>query len=191
MTSRVPWTAHLSILLAVLAVAGVLSVLLRHRATSSRTVRFSLAGFLATNELVWYGYRLRTEGFRFPEGLPLQLCDITLWVTVAAALTLAPKLYEIAYFCGLGGSGMALLTPDLWAPLASYPTVYFFLSHGFVVVTLITLAGGRLVRVQPGCVWRTFAILNVYAAGVGLFDAVFKTNYLYVSVPETGQFLAS
>ena len=180
MASRLSWTAHVAILLAVLAVAGGVSALLRHRPARSRAVRFSLGGFLAANELVWYGYRLHEEGFRFPEGLPLQLCDLTLWLTVAAALTLRPKVYEIAYFCGLGGSSMALLTPDLWAPISSYPTVYFFLSHGFVVVTLLTLVGGRLVRPRPGCVWRTFTILNIYTAAVGIFDAVFKTNYMYL-----------
>jgi len=180
MDSNLSRTAHVSILVAVLAIAGACSALLRWRTAWARAIRFSLGGFLAINELVWYGYRLHVEGFRFPESLPLQLCDLTLWLTVAAALTLNTKVYEVAYFCGIGGSGMALLTPDLWAPFPSYPTAYFFLSHGFAVVTLLTLAGGRLTRPQPGCVWRAFAALNVFAAGVGVFDAVFKTNYMYL-----------
>ena len=180
MASQLSWRAHLSILLGVLAVAGALSALLRRRAAWGRAVRFSLGCFLAANELAWYGYRLHQEGFRFPEALPLQLCDLTLWLTVAAALTLKPGVYEIAYFCGLGGSSMALLTPDLGTPFPSYPTAYFFLSHGFVVITLLTLTGGRLARPRSGSVWRAFAVLNVYAAGMAVFDAVFKTNYMYL-----------
>jgi hypothetical integral membrane protein (TIGR02206 family) len=179
---RLSWTAHLLILAAVLGFATALSFGLRRTPGWGRAVRFSLAGFLAANELVWYGYRLRQEGFRFPGGLPLELCDLTLWLTVIAALTLKPRIYEVAYFGGLGGSSMALLTPDLWAPFPSYPTVYFFLSHGFVVITLTTLLWGHLVRPWPGCVWRAFLILNLYTAAVGAFDAIFKTNYMYLRI---------
>jgi len=189
MSSQLSWSVHLSILLAVLAIAGTLSAILRWRVQWGRVVRFSLASFLATNELIWYGYRLRQEGFHFPEMLPLQLCDLTLWLTVAAALALKPGVYEIAYFCGLGGSGMALLTPDLWAPVWSYPTAYFFLSHGFVVITLVALTAGRLTRPRPGSVWRAFGILNIYAAGVGLFDAVFNTNNMYLCRKPAGSSL--
>src|SRR3974377_453942 len=121
-------TAHLLILLLIAAFATLGSWVSGRSKVTARIVRLSLGWFLVANELVWYGFRYSQEGFRFPEGLPLELCDLILWLPAFACLRLNVIAAEFAYFAGVGGSAMALLTPDLWAPLASYPSIYFFLS---------------------------------------------------------------
>jgi hypothetical integral membrane protein (TIGR02206 family) len=87
---------------------------------------------------------------------------------------------EFVYLAGLGGSGMALLTPDLWSPLVSYPSIYFFLAHGGVVIAIVALVFGYQITLRRGTVWRVFGWLNVYAAIVGSFNLVFNTNYFYL-----------
>ena len=71
-------TEHVLILLAVAAAAVFFARSARRGHFRRRRLRLSLAGLLAGNELLWYAWRLDNEGFRFPEGLPLQWCDITL-----------------------------------------------------------------------------------------------------------------
>lgn len=168
------------ILVSISAVAILLSMVARQSLGAARWTRYTLGTILALNELAWYAYRLRFEGFRFPDGLPLQLCDLTLWLTVYALFSLNPFAFETAYFAGLGGSGMALLTPDLWAPLASYPTIYFFLAHGLVVVCLLTLLWSKQVKPRPRSLWKVFVALNGYAAAIAVFNAIFDTNYMYL-----------
>jgi len=172
--------AHLLILIAVPLLAWFLGRWARRGPGAARWVRYGLAASLALTDLVWYAYVLRTEGFRFPDDLPLELCDVAQWVTVVAALSLSPIAFEIAYYAGIAGSGMALLTPDLWVPLASYGSVSFFLSHGITVIAVLTLLWGRLARPRPGSWWKMLIILNAYAAVIGAFDAIFKTNYMYL-----------
>jgi hypothetical integral membrane protein (TIGR02206 family) len=176
---------HLAIL-AVIPTGAWLAARATPSAAAARRARLWMGVGLAVNELIWYGFRYSQEGLRAPEGLPLQLCDLTLWLTVAAALTLNRWAYEMAYFGGMGGAAMALLTPDLWAPTFSYPTLYFFLAHGGIVgiVLYLTLRGLR--RPEPGCLWRVLVVLNIYAAAMGAFNWVFGTNYMYLCQKPAG-----
>jgi hypothetical integral membrane protein (TIGR02206 family) len=171
---------HLTILGVITAIAVALCVLLRRRRLSPTVVRLTLGYTLAINELIWLVFRYSHEGFRFPLNLPLQLCDASLWATVLACVTLIPWIVEFAYFAGLAGAGMALLTPDLWSPWPTYPAVYFFMAHGGIVIGVAVLVFGKIASLRPGAVWRAFGILLGYAAVVGTFNAIFKSNYMYL-----------
>jgi len=171
---------HLTLLGLISAIAIGLCVLLRRKKLSPTAFRWSLAGGLAINELIWWVYRYSHEGLRFPFNLPLQLCDLSLWVTVLACATLVPTIVEFAYFAGLAGAGMALLTPDLWSPWPTYPAVYFFVAHGGIVIGAGVLVYGEIAQLRTGAVWRAFGMLVAYATIVGTFNAIFKSNYMYL-----------
>lgn len=171
---------HFAILAAIPAAAALLSVIARREPKRSRAMAAVLGAGLAANEIVWYAWRVDKEGFRFPGGLPLELCDLTLWLTVISALTLSPAIFEFAWLAGLGGALMAVLTPDLWAAPLSYPTIYFFVAHGGIIAILLFLVWSGLSRPRPGCILRAMIWLNAYAVLVGAFNLIFHTNYMYL-----------
>lgn len=170
---------HWSLLIATVTIAAALSRLCRRRKEALQTVRLALGFGITINELVWWVFRYSHEGIHL-NNLPLQLCDLTVWVSVLACLTLAPAAVEFAYFAGVAGSGVALATPDLWAPWPSYPAIYFFLAHGGVLVAASVLVFGRAAALRRHAVWRVFAILVLYASAIGVFNAISGANYMYL-----------
>ena len=171
---------HLGLMALILAISAVLAYVCRKGLASPRALRITLGIGIAVNEFVWWGYRYSHEGFRFPHNMPLQLCDVTIWASVVACLTLAMPAVELTYFAGLGGAVMALLTPDLWSPWPTYPAIYFFVAHGGIVAAAIMLTGGRVAPLRRRAPVRAFVWLSMYTAALGVFNAVFGTNYMYL-----------
>jgi hypothetical integral membrane protein (TIGR02206 family) len=170
---------HRTLLALIAAVAVSLAYLCRRRILPPRPTRITVGWALLLNELGWWIFRYSHEGVHL-KNLPLQLCDLTVWLAVLACLTARPAIAEFAYFAGIAGAGMALLTPDLWSPWPTYPAIYFFAAHGGIVIAVALLAFGNIVRFRPGAVWRSFALLVAYAVLVGAFNAFCGSNYMYL-----------
>lgn len=75
---------------------------------------------------------------------------------------------------------MALLTPNLPESATAFMTFQFFAGHGLMVVGVLYLVWSRQARPRPGSVARAMLALNIFAAFVGAFDAIFKTNYMFL-----------
>jgi len=169
--------AHLAVVAAVPLLACALATVARHRAPLARWIRFGLAGAIALDTVSWSAYALARGWVRPPQGLPFELCDVVLAITTYALVSARPWALEMAYFLGLVGSGMALLTPDVGPGLGS---AQFFVSHGLVVTAVLFLVLAGELRPRPGSWWRAFVFVNAYAALVAVFDAFFDTNYMYL-----------
>jgi hypothetical integral membrane protein (TIGR02206 family) len=176
---------HLSLIAGIALVCVVLSVLCRRSAVDRRAVRLAIGWGLVINELIWWAFRYSHEGLHL-WNLPFQLCDVTLWMSALASITLAPRVVEFAYFGGLAGAGMALVTPDLWSPWPTYPAIYFFIAHGGIVLAVSVLVFGGISPLRAGAVWRAFGMLLGFTALVGALDAVTGANFMYLSRKPKG-----
>ena len=182
--------AHLSILAAVVLGSAILTAVQRRLGKEMKWLRIGLGTALLAGFALWYAWQVGLGQPLFPAQLPLELCDATLVLVAIVLLTLHPLLFDVAYYTALGGTTMALLTPDLWEQFPSVATVQFFVAHGLVVASVLYLAWSGLARPRPWSVARAMAAINIYAVAVGAFDWKFGTNYMYLAAkPQNASLL--
>lgn len=172
--------AHLLILAAVIAVGLLVASAARRLAGLRDVLRWLLVLLSAGLGLTWYGYRILALHQFLAFSLPLEVCDVALWVTVAALLLPRPRLLELAYFWGLPGAAMALLTPYLIAPLLSVPSITFLAGHGMIVVDVLFLLATGWLRPRPKAWLFALAMINLLALFDFGFDRITGANYMYL-----------
>ena len=178
------------IALLVIAATGVALVFATRR-SSGRWLRV-LAVVLVVDEVSWWLYLLAggVPGSRLAQSLPLQLCDVAIFVAAAALWTRNRLLVEITYFWGLAGTVQALLTPDLPQHFPSYAYWQYYIAHGGVVSAALMLVVGMRLHPRPWAAVRVAGLTLAYAVVVGIVDAVTTSNYLYLrSKPPTATLL--
>lgn len=173
-------TTHLSMLAAVPAIGAVLALAHRKTPAAARTIRLGLAAMLVFNVILFYGWRIETHVLSFPNGLPLELCDLSMFLTILSLFTLKPLFFDLAYFWALAGSGMALLTPNLTDPFPSFGSVEFFITHGLTVSAVLYLLWSGQARPRRWSVARAMIGINVVALFDGPFDYFFGTDYFFL-----------
>ena len=173
-------SAHLFILGAVPALAAILAAVQRRLTPGTKWLRIGLAAVLSLDTALYYG-RLATHGqIAFPDHLPFELCDASLCLVIVALFTLNRAIFDLVYYTALAGASMALLTPNICEPFPSISTAQFFIAHGLTVTGALYLVWSKQARPLPGSVGRAMLAVNIFAAVVGTFDFIFKTDYMYL-----------
>lgn len=171
--------AHLAAIALVPVVAAVLALVQRKGLSSGRLIRSSLVILLLLCTVSYYGsFPLHGERI-FPDHMPLELCDGSLWLVIFTLLTLKPVVFDVAYYWALAGAAMAVLTPNLTQPTL-FEAVQFFADHGLIVVAVLYLVWSRQARPRRWSVGRSMLAMNIMAVFVGAFDFLFKTNYMFL-----------
>ncbi len=158
----------------------------RHDPRLRYPIRLVLAAVLMGGELLFYGYMAGMGVLRFPDGLPLQFCNIVLWMTVLALVAPVRPLTDLVWYLGAFGPTLGLLWPQLWLPTLTLPSIQYFIGHAGILVSITYLVLSGEVRPSTKGMWHAFATLNAIAAGIGIFNALYATNYMFLKRKPAG-----
>jgi len=157
-----------------------------------RLVRRSLAALLVANELFWHAWHVYHDLWSVETLLPLNLCNLMVFLAAWVLLTKDQTGYEFLYLLGLPAASQVLLTPAL-GPYG-FPHILFFqifISHGGVALAALylTLVEG-LRPASWRAVWRVAVWTTIYALLIFLLNQWLGSNYLFLThKPPAGTLL--
>ncbi|GIP29275.1 permease [Paenibacillus sp. J23TS9] len=184
---------HLLALL-LLVVTSLLLYAFRHRLQRSprnkKILRYTLAALLAGSEAVLDIWNI-TEGTWSPKyTLPLELCSLTLLLSIIMLLSKSRLLYEILFFAGIGGALQALITPNLGYPFPHIRFYQFFAAHILIILASLYMTWIENYRPTWKSIGLTMIFLNVAALLVGITDYYVGANYMFLMhKPSTASIL--
>ncbi|UFJ41417.1 TIGR02206 family membrane protein [Brevibacillus humidisoli] len=146
--------------------------------TSARCV---LAAVLLLSEIslqLWY---VLSIGWDASYALPLQLCSITLLLSVVVLINKNKLLYEILFFVGIGGASQALLTPELFYPFPHFRFFHFFLAHAGILLSCLFLTVVEGYRPTIRSIWKAMTFLNLLLPVVAVANYLTGGNYMFVA----------
>jgi hypothetical integral membrane protein (TIGR02206 family) len=177
------WQHDLAMLLILTAVLLVYALRKKLREPlANRSFRFALAAVLLLSEIALESWQAYQGAWTVDYALPLQLCSISLLLSIVMLLSKSYRLFEFLFLAGLGGAMQAIVTPDLGNyAFPHFRTFEFFLAHGAIVVACFFMVFVEGYRPTFGSVWRSLAALNVLALAVYGLNRLTGGNYMFLA----------
>ena len=184
-------SAHLAAL-ALLVLLNVSLIRFKPSAAGVRSrVRWAMAITLWTAESAWHAWNLLVGTWTLQTMLPLNACSALMWLSGFMLIRRDFRIYEFAYFLGIGGALQYLITPDLGR--YGFPHFRFFqafTSHGLLLTAPIYMTFVEAFRPT----WKSFGRVvlgtNIYMLAIYFVNLGLGSDYLMLNAkPATPSLL--
>ena len=126
---------HLITMVIIVLVAVFLPLVCKNQSISNKSLISKIIAFIILSHVIISPYKdlyLLQNPYNWREILPIHMCDLS-EIFLAAFLLGGPKiLYKCAFFWGLAGASMAIITPDI--PVIDLDYAFFMIGHGMIVI---------------------------------------------------------
>ena len=126
---------HIVTMAIIVLVAVFLPLVCKNQPISNKSLISKIIAFIILSHVIISPYKdlyLLQNPYNWREILPIHMCDLS-EIFLAAFLLGGPKiLYKCAFFWGLAGASMAIITPDI--PVIDLDYAFFMIGHGMIVI---------------------------------------------------------
>ena len=131
-------TVHILTILSIVLVSIFLPKFYKNKSDKQISLMTKVvAGIIAAHVIIspYKDLYLLAEPYDWRETIPLHMCDLSEIFLVWFLLGGPRLLYTCAFFWGLGGATMAILTPDISHHDLDY--IFFMIGHGMIIVGIM------------------------------------------------------
>jgi hypothetical integral membrane protein (TIGR02206 family) len=143
-------------------------------------VRYAILAALVISEGSWHIWNLAIGEWTIQTHLPFHLCAVFVWLSVIMLITKNARIYEFAYFLGIGGALQAVLTPEAGVyGLPHFRAIQTLAAHGSIVSAAVFMTVVEGYRPTWNSIKRVFIWANVYLLVITGINLLLGSNYLY------------
>jgi len=168
---------HISALSTVIAASVVTPIVLRTSSSVEfkKSVSMVLAILLILHELIKPFYRYYLFGHELLLVFPIHICHLAA-ISMGLFLILKKEfLFEIAYFWGLSGNLLAMVTPDMKYGFPNLEFTMFYFGHGLLLLSILFAC----VCLKTNLRWSS--IVRVFIATILILPAMYGLNIVLES----------
>jgi len=154
--------------------------------STKRVLRYALAIGLWLDEILWHHWNWQHGFWSVQTMLPLHVCSLMIWLAGFMLIFKSYRIFEYAYFWGLGGAAQVLLTS--FGPVeifSQYRYFQIFISHGLLITAVIYMI--VVERLRP--TWASFrrVVVGMFFYTLVIFPLNFLlgSNYMFLVYKPT------
>jgi len=182
---EIPQFLNLQNFIAALALIGINIWLasFRHADESTkRFIRYALAIGLWLDEIIWHYWNYTEGQWTAQTMLPLHICSMMIWLSGFMLIFKNYRIYEFAYFLGLGAATQILLTsPTPLELLVQYQHFQIYVSHGLLITSVVYMTAVEGFRPTWGSFFRAVVGTNLYMAVLFPLNFIIGSNYMFLA----------
>lgn len=145
---------------------------------------------LLAMDITYHIWLISTGRWGLDDSLPLELCSVSLFVSIMLLLTGNRHLIDFVVFAGIGGALQALATPVLDMDFPHFRFFHFFYTHAGIIVTGLYFVWVKGYEPTFKGVWKTMLIINALLPFIIAVNWLFDGNYMFLRMkPQNGSLL--
>lgn len=141
-------------------------------------------------DIFYYIWLFQSGRWSLVSSLPLELCSISLVMTILLLWTGNKHIYDFVFYAGIGGALQAIATPVLDLSIPHFRYFHFFYTHIGIILAALYFTWIKGYRPTFKGIIKTMVALNILVPIVFAINVIVEGNYMFLRMkPENGSLL--